>query len=469
MRARLAVGAVVVAALAGGYAVADAADVVPGILTSQPLTSEPAPFRTALPVSAASASPVPVTAVGTEAPLPDASAVQELAKAVRDDDRTGESTNVSVVDLLTGEVLGDLDAHDTQVPASTTKLLTSVSAVADLGADYRMETSVTWDESTRTLTVVAGGDMLLAADAGHGGEGEDANGWAGLGDLADAVVETVGADVLGAAPVTLAVDDSVFEAPAWNPEWPDYARTSGYVAPATGLAVDAARMTDEHYAPRYDDPSLAAGDVFATRLAERDVTVSGEVTRASAVGETVGSVLGAPLSEVAALTLYESDNTIAEITGLVHAMEVGRKTTAKGSANATIAGLESMGVDVTGLKLFDGAGFSENNRIAPDHLTGTLVAAYATEATEDILDWLPVGALEGTVDERYVDTAAAGQMRAKTGSLTGVSSLTGTVQTADGRLLAFATMADGMEYNPVGPRQAFDEMVVALAECGCEG
>ncbi|GMA35184.1 hypothetical protein [Demequina litorisediminis] len=77
MRARLAVGAVVVAALAGGYAVADAADVVPGILTSQPLTSEPAPFRTALPVSAASASPVPVTAVGTEAPLPDASAVQE--------------------------------------------------------------------------------------------------------------------------------------------------------------------------------------------------------------------------------------------------------------------------------------------------------------------------------------------------------------------------------------------------------
>ncbi|GMA35182.1 hypothetical protein GCM10025876_13860 [Demequina litorisediminis] len=80
-----------------------------------------------------------------------------------------------------------------------------------------------------------------------------------------------------------------------------------------------------------------------------------------------------------------------------------------------------------------------------------------------------MGALEGTVDERYIDTAAAGQMRAKTGSLTGVSSLAGTVQTADGRLLAFATMADGMEYNPVGPRQAFDEMVVALAECGCEG
>ncbi len=446
---------------------ADAADVVPGVLTSAPVPQPPAAFLTAEPVAAASPSPVPVTPVSEDAPLPAASVVQQLAQRVRDDDRTGESTNVSVVDLLTGEVLADLDAADTQVPASSTKLLTSVSAVADLGADYRMVTSVTWDASSRTLTLVAGGDMLLAADAGHGGDGEDANGWAGLGDLADAVLAAV-PDAASDA-VTLAVDDSAFEAEPVNPEWPEYALTSGYVAPVTGLAVDAARMTDDHYAPRFDDPSLAAGQVFAARLGERGVTTSGDVTRASAVGDEVASVEGAPLSEVAALTLYESDNTIAEVTGLVHALEVGQPTTPPGAAIATRAGLRAIGVDTEGMKLYDGAGFSDKNRIAPAQLTATLVGAYATEATEDILDWLPVGALEGTVQNRYVDTAAAGQMRAKTGSLTGVSALAGTVQTSDGRLLAFATMADGMEYNPFGPRQTFDEMVVSLAECGCEG
>lgn len=467
MRARVAVGAAVVLALGAGYLALDAADAVPGFLTSAPVPVAPAPFKTADAVVAEPPSRLAVMGVTDQPALPAAARVQELAEAVREDSRTGDSTNVSVVDLLTGEVLADVDAADPQVPASSTKLLTSVSAVADLGADYRMTTSVAWDASSRTLTLVAGGDMLLAADAGHGGSGADANGWAGLGDLASAVVEAAPGVVEGA--VTLAVDDGAFEAEPINPEWPEYALTSGYLAPTTGLAVDAARMTDEHYAPRYDDPSLAAGQVFANRLAERGVSVDGKAERASAAGEVIASVEGAPLSEVAALTLYESDNTIAEVTSLVHARETGRPTTPEGAAAATKAGLKALGVDITGLELFDGAGFSENNRITPAQLSGTLVAAYGAEATADILDWLPVGALEGTVVNRYVDTAAAGQMRAKTGSLTGVSALAGVVQTAEGRWLAFATMADEMEYNPRGPRDTFDAMVVALAECGCEG
>ncbi|WP_084128852.1 D-alanyl-D-alanine carboxypeptidase/D-alanyl-D-alanine-endopeptidase [Demequina sp. NBRC 110055] len=467
MRARVAVGAVAVLALGGAYLWLDAADAVPGFLTASPEAVAPAPFRTAEAVEPSPAARVDVMGVTDGPALPAAARVQELAEAVRADSRTGESTNVSVIDLVTGEVLADVDAADTQVPASTTKLLTSVSAVVDLGDDYRMTTSATWDASSRTVTLVAGGDMLLAGDAGHGGEGEDANGWAGLGDLADAVASAV--PDLGSAPVTLAVDDSAFEGPALNPEWPAYAMTSGYVAAATGLAVDAARMTDEHYAPRYDDPSLAAGDVFAARLGERGVTVEGEVTRASAVGDVVATVEGAPLADVAALTLYESDNTIAEITARVHALETGRATTPKGAAKATRAGLTALGVNVAGLELYDGAGFSENNRISPAMLTQTLQLAYADPATSELPDWLPVGALEGTVSGRYEDTAAAGQMRAKTGSLTGVSSLAGVVQTADGRWLAFATMADGMEYNPQGPRDTFDDMVVALAECSCEG
>ncbi|WP_144018452.1 D-alanyl-D-alanine carboxypeptidase/D-alanyl-D-alanine-endopeptidase [Demequina sp. NBRC 110051] len=456
-----------VLATGAGYLALDAADAVPGFVTSSPLPVEPAPFLTADAVVASPPGRVAVRGVTDSPALPAAAHVQELAEAVRADTRTGDSTNVSVVDLLTGEVLGDVSASDPQVPASSTKLLTSVSAVADLGADYRMTTSVAWDASSRTFTLVAGGDMLLAADEGHGGDGSDANGWAGLGDLAAAVMEAVPALAEGA--VTVAVDDTPFEADPVNPDWPEYALTSGYIAPASGLAVDAARMTDAHYAPRYDDPSVAAGETFAARLSERGVSVDGEVTHAPAAGNVVASVQGAPLSEVAALTLYESDNTIAEITSLVHAMETGRPTTVEGAAAATKAGLQELGVDVSGLELFDGAGFSENNRIAPAQLTATLVGGYATPATADLLDWLPVGALEGTVVNRYVDTAAAGQMRAKTGSLTGVSALAGVVQTAEGRWLAFAAMADGMEYNPSGPRQAFDEMVVALAECGCEG
>ncbi|GIG53755.1 D-alanyl-D-alanine carboxypeptidase/D-alanyl-D-alanine-endopeptidase [Demequina activiva] len=471
MRGKVLAGILVPAVVivgAGGYAWADAQDIVPGWITAAPVPVAPAPFLTAVPVEPSPAPASAVSLVTADAPVPSASVVQSLAAEVRADERTGESTNVSVVDALTGEVYADVDAAEVQVPASTTKVLTAVGAVADLGPDHRMTTAVTWDPSGRVLTLVAGGDMLLAADAGHGGAGEDANGWAGMGDLARDVVETLGDGVSGE--VELRVDDSAFAGPAVNPDWPQYALDLGYVAPASGLAVNIARMTDEHYAQRFDDPSLAAGDVLASRLSEAGLSV-GEpergVSPASAV--EVAAVQGAPLSEVAYLLLRDSDNTIAEIVGRVHALETGRATTPTGAAAATIAGLASIGAPVDGLVLNDGAGFSEDNRIAPAHLTGAIVAGLAAEPTEDLLDWLPVGGLEGTVASRYADTDAAGALRAKTGSLTGVTALAGTVQTADGRLLAFAVLADGMPYGQERPRAAMDELVLALAGCGCEG
>ncbi len=460
---------VLVLSAAGLYAVGDAYDVVPGVLTTEPEAVAPAPFLEAKSISVA---PVPEPAIqdfGADAPMPSAAVVQSLAEKVRADPRTGASTNVSVIDVATGEVLADLDANDTQVPASSTKLLTTVGAVADLGPDYRMITTVTWDSSERVLTLVAGGDMMLAPDAGHYGAGKDANGWAGLGELADAVV--VSAPGVNEGAVTVAVDDSAFEGPAINPDWPQYALDQGYIAAATGLAVDIARTTDDHYAQRHKDPSLAAARDFVDALAQRGVISTTEVKRADspANAQAVASVEGAPLSEVSHVVLRDSDNTIAEIVARVHALETNRPTTPAGAAQATRAGLDATGAPVLGLKLYDGAGFSTRNEISPAHLTGAIVASLNSENNADLLDWLPLAGLEGTVASRYVDTSAAGAVRAKTGSLTGVTALAGTVQTAEGRLLAFAILADGMPYGPTPPRHAFDEMVNALAECGCEG
>ena len=472
MRGKVVAGVLIPALVLGGagaYVVADALDVVPGWITAAPVPQAPAPFLTA---EAVESSPAPASAVSlvtADAPVPSAAEVQSLAEQVRADDRTGSSTNVSVVDALTGDVYADVSAADVQVPASTTKLLTAVGAVADLGPDAVMHTDLVWEPFSSTLTLVGRGDMLLAAGAGHHGAGEDANGWAGIGDLVDLALAHPEFEPGG--PVTLRVDDSLFEGPAINPDWPQYALDMGYVAPATGLAVNIARKTDEQYAQRYKDPSLAAGEVLAQALQDAGVAIDGDVERTTEPldGIEVARVDSAPLSEVVHLLLRDSDNTIAEIVGRVHALETGRATTPAGAAAATVAGLASIGAPVDGLVLRDGAGFSEDNRIAPAHLTGAIVAALAAEPTADLLDWLPLGGLEGTVATRYEDTDAAGAVRAKTGSLTGVTALAGTVQTAEGRLLAFAVLADGMPYGQDRPRAAMDELVLALARCGCEG
>jgi D-alanyl-D-alanine carboxypeptidase/D-alanyl-D-alanine-endopeptidase (penicillin-binding protein 4) len=82
-----------------------------------------------------------------------------------------------------------------------------------------------------------------------------------------------------------------------------------------------------------------------------------------------------------------------------------------------------------------------------------------------------VAGFSGTLDDRF-DTAparrGAGVVRAKTGSLSGVSTLAGITVDADGRLLAFALLADAVPPGGTGPAEAaLDRVAARLAGCGC--
>jgi serine-type D-Ala-D-Ala carboxypeptidase/endopeptidase (penicillin-binding protein 4) len=120
-----------------------------------------------------------------------------------------------------------------------------------------------------------------------------------------------------------------------------------------------------------------------------------------------------------------------------------------------------------GTGLVDGSGLAARDRLSADTLDRLLLLATKRTA---VLDMLPVAAWSGTLTGRFVRSAGAGVVRAKTGTLTSVSTLAGLVQDKDGRLLAFALLAD-----QVGPtaadteaaEAALDRAVSALATCGC--
>ena len=113
----------------------------------------------------------------------------------------------------------------------------------------------------------------------------------------------------------------------------------------------------------------------------------------------------------------------------------------------------------------------------PARLLGAVLAAAAapaqgardTEFLRPLLTGLPVAGGDGTLDDRFAPDAPSasgrGVVRAKTGTLTGVSSLAGLVTDADGRLLVFALMSQRRQPGAVRPR--LDAIAAQLSRCGC--
>ncbi len=473
-------------AAAAAAAVGIALAVAGGAGAGPALPAEPAPTASVARVSRD--LPVPSPAPGADTDLPEARALPALEPGAPQPDESalvatlaplltapalGASVGAGVVDATTGAVLYDADAATPRVPASTAKVLTAAAALHRLGPESVATTSVVAGDEPDHLVLVGGGDLLLAPGAG---DPLSVTGHAGLDDLA-AQVASARAAAGTTAPVTLFLDDALTAGgPQTSPSWGATDVASGYVAPLTSLAVDVGRLTPDRYAWREADPSMAAAEVLATRLAERGVPVAGLPLRGTSVAgaQVLASVASAPLREVAAQTLADSDNTLADLLARRVAAEAGVPAAADGtlfasSGDAVLDAVEDMGVDVGAATMVGGSGLGEGSSMAPAVLAGVLARASAPKppaGLRPLLAALPVAGLDGTLAGRFPSPPAAGVVRAKTGTLYGVSSLAGSVVDADGRQLVFAVIADQVPGRGTAPGEV-DAVVAALAACGC--
>jgi D-alanyl-D-alanine carboxypeptidase/D-alanyl-D-alanine-endopeptidase (penicillin-binding protein 4) len=371
----------------------------------------------------------------------------------------GQDVAGEVTDVTSGRVLWSDRSDVGQVPASTVKILTAAAALQRLGPDHRLVTRTVWWGGR--VVLVGGGDPTLTVGGGTGGAPGTS-----LQDLAERTAAAL--HTAGRTRVRLAVDDSLFAGPAVNPAWEDDYVSTGVVAPVGALAVHTAQRAA---ARGPGDPARRAGAVFAGLLRSRGVRVEGPVTaaRATAGAAELARVESATVARLVEHTLDVSDNEAAEaLLRLVGAAHGGPGTVAAGTA-AVRAVLVGLKVPVTGLRLVDGSGLARSNRVSPATLTGVLTAAAspAHPRLRPIVTGMPVAGLSGTLAHR-LPGPAAGVVRAKTGTLTGVAGLAGLVVDADGALLTFAVLADQVPPSAtLSARGALDRFAVRLAGCGC--
>lgn len=398
--------------------------------------------------------------------------VPALRKALRGrlgDDALGRRVAVGVSTLDGGDRWSTGPAAWT--PASSTKVLTSVAALHALGPDHRFETTVTGTVATgggpARVTLVGGGDPYLAASAvpaQQAGSAEPAG--ADLATLAVQVRAALGDD----ARVRLQYDDQLFSGPAVNPAWPADYVPDDVVAPIGALMLDGGREAD---GARADAPAAATAAAFAAALRDAGVrVVGGPRPGASAAGaEVLASVSSAPLADVVDAVVSRSDNEGAELLLRHVGLADGGEGSFEAGVRAVLAELDDLGVDTRGVRLHDGSGLSRDNVITTRAALGTLAASAAADHPDLRAAWtgLPVAGFSGTLAHRFGTAEdGLGLVRAKTGTLTGVHALVGTVLDADGVPLLFVAVADRVPpVRALDAQAGLDEIAGAISDCSC--
>jgi D-alanyl-D-alanine carboxypeptidase/D-alanyl-D-alanine-endopeptidase (penicillin-binding protein 4) len=413
---------------------------------------------------------------------------------------------VLVRSLRSGEVLYEKNAEKEFVPASNMKLVTASVALEALGPEYRWRTSflaggrVTGGVLHGPLVVRGSGDPTLSARfypdpraalrawadslRAHGITrieggivGVDSAfapptlgaGWAwddldayyaaefgalqfneGAIDVQVIPSRTVGRPaivVLGPPTQYVTVDNRTTTAAAGSPVHLDVARdpvgpgirVSGVVPADTPFVVESVAVRD---------PTAYFLAVLRETLREAGVAVEGQALpadewpRERPAESPIFTYASPPLREVLPGMLKPSQNWIAETL----LRTVGRERRGEGSARAAEAVVDSTfrswGLPAEDLRLADGSGLSRYDLVTPELLVGILAHMRGSPNWELWYASLPVGGEDGTLRSRMAEPPLRGNVHAKTGTLTGVRSLSCYVTTAAGEPLVFSFLVN---------------------------
>ncbi|WP_091364702.1 D-alanyl-D-alanine carboxypeptidase/D-alanyl-D-alanine endopeptidase [Geodermatophilus telluris] len=407
-------------------------------------------------------APGPVlAALSDAAPAPDPDALTALLTPLLAAPALGGGVSAEVVDVADGRTLFAQGADDPVTPASTAKLLTAAAALTTLDPEDTLETRVVAGAGPGEVVLVGGGDPTLSTTA-------PSLTYPGAPTVADLAAQVRAALPAGTAVTRVVVDGSLFEGPLTAEGWGPEDAPSTYAAPVTATAVDGAR-TRPGEDPRSGSPGTDAGRALAAALGAPGATV--ELGEAPDGAAALGSVRSAPVARLVEQALSQSDNLLAESLSRHVALARDLPASFDGAAQAVPEALEEAGLDVADVELHDGSGLSRLDLVTPAVLTGLVTGAAdgSLEGTSAVLSGLAVAGYDGTLADRGdTDPATApGAVRAKTGTLLGVHGLAGTVVTADGRLLAYALVANGTSGGGGPEEAALDAAAAALAACGC--
>lgn len=242
-------------------------------------------------------------------------------------------------------------------------------------------------------------------------------------------------------------------------------------------------------------PAMLFSYLLRSALAERGVTISGKTRTVNALtGDSmvprpamnlvapvsaptppqvteVARLESVPLSTIAAQTLKPSQNLYTELILRTLGTVVPQKSPSPNPVRISeTAGLEVVktflkeaGVNPLPLSLTDGSGLSRNDMITPEATVQLLTYMHRHARAIPFREALPIAGVDGTLRNRMKATQAENNLRAKTGTLSSASSLSGYVTSAGGEDLVFSIIVNNYPEETDPPSICIDPIAVLLA------
>ena len=409
---------------------------------------------------------------------------------------------VLVVDPEAGDTIYSRDAGKLFVPASNMKIITSAVALAVLGSDFRYATPILGSGPVRTgvldgdLLVVGRGDPTVSDNAAgdamlplrvladslwahglrrvrgrvlaSGNAFPDANAGAGwswddldesYGALTDellfnegfSVVQVTGAAQAGAPPSVRTRPAATF--PRVRVEARTVERRGADTVAHLTLVKDTVRGDvvvggtvpvgdSASLEVTHADPDAAFIAALREALAYRGVVVNDSAVTAGTTTDTLATLRSPPLSAILRDFLKPSQNQIGEMLFKTIALQRGDTGSERIARRLITDQLRLWGVRDDGVVVADGSGLSRMDLVSPETIVRVLDAMRRAPTFGVYRDALPLAGFDGTLASRMRGTRADANVRGKTGTLTGVRSLSGYITTLDGRLLIFSMLCN---------------------------
>lgn len=257
----------------------------------------------------------------------------------------------------------------------------------------------------------------------------------------------------------------------------DAERTFDIIRDPDGLRYVASGVVPVGLQRRTENVAVLDPNRYAALAFRRELLAAGIVVRGTVLSTTdstdyavaratpaLAEVSSRPLSDWVFPVLNTSQNWFAEMI----LKQLGRRFGAAGSWQEGLEVerrflIDSVGIDSTMFELADGSGLAAKNLVAPLAFTRLLNWMRSHPSYDAFAAGLPQSGEPGSLRRRFVDTPLAGRVRAKTGTITRVNTLSGYVERADGRVFTFSIQANNHTLGSSGMLPAIDSVVVELA------